>query len=169
MKTLKLHKWDLTYGQARELQKRLASRVRFTKVENEPRIVAGLDCAFSKDEKTIFAVAVVIKLPDFEVIETANAARRIDFPYIPGLLSFREAPVCIEAIEKLQMTPDIFVIDDNKLDSLLESLEQKKLVKLYRKKGKIELAKATYDGLKQANPFQEYQWFPWWVDEKRKF
>jgi deoxyribonuclease V len=111
MKTRNLHKWDLTYGQARELQRQLASRVRFTKVKNEPRIVAGLDCAFSKDEKTIFAVAVVIKLPDFEVIETANAARRIDFPYIPGLLSFREAPVCIEAIEKLQMTPDIFVID----------------------------------------------------------
>jgi hypothetical protein len=64
---------------------------------------------------------------------------------------------------------DLFAIDDKKLDSLLESLEKNKLVKLYRKKGKIDLAKATYDGLKQANPFEEYQWFPWWVDEKRKF
>ena len=64
---------------------------------------------------------------------------------------------------------DIFTIDGKKLDSLLESLEQKKLVKLYRKKGTIELAKAAYDGLKQANPLEEYQWFPWWVDEKRKF
>jgi hypothetical protein len=64
---------------------------------------------------------------------------------------------------------DIFAIDDKKLDSLLDSLEQKKLAKLYRKKGKIELAKATYDGLRQANPLEEYQWFPWWVDDKRKF
>jgi deoxyribonuclease V len=111
MKTRKLHEWDLTYGEARELQQRLASRVRFTAVKNEPRVVAGLDCAFSKDERTVFAVAVVIRLPDFKVIETTTAARNIDFPYIPGLLSFREAPACIEAIEKLKATPDVFIID----------------------------------------------------------
>jgi deoxyribonuclease V len=111
MKTLKLHKWDLTYGEARELQRRLASRVRFTRIQREPRIVAGLDCAFSKDERTIFAVAVVISLPDFEVIETAAAVRKVEFPYIPGLLSFREAPACIAAIEKLKATPDVFIID----------------------------------------------------------
>jgi deoxyribonuclease V len=111
MRIRKLHEWDLTYGQARELQKRLASRARFTKVKNEPRIVAGLDCAFSKDEKTIFAVTVVLKLPDFEVIETTMVARKVEFPYIPGLLSFREAPACIEAIEKLKTTPDVFIID----------------------------------------------------------
>jgi deoxyribonuclease V len=111
MKTRKLHEWDLTYGQARELQSRLASRVRFTQVKNEPRVVAGLDCAFSKDERTIFAVAVVIGLPNFEVIETTTAAIKVDFPYIPGLLSFREAPACIEAIEKLNATPDVFIID----------------------------------------------------------
>ncbi len=111
MKTRKLHEWDLTYKQARELQRRLASRVRFTQVKNEPRIVAGLDCAFSKDERTIFATAVVMGLPDFEIVETATVARKVNFPYIPGLLSFREAPACIEAIEKLKATPDVFIID----------------------------------------------------------
>jgi deoxyribonuclease V len=107
----KLHEWDLTYGEARELQRRLASRVKFTKIKCQPKIVAGLDCAFSKDERTIFAAAVVIKLPDFEVIETTTAAKKVNFPYIPGLLSFREAPACIEAIEKLKTTPDVFIID----------------------------------------------------------
>jgi deoxyribonuclease V len=111
MRIRKLHEWDLTYGQARELQRRLASRVRFTEVKNEPRVVAGLDCAFSKDERTIFATAVVIQLPEFAVVETTTAARKVDFPYIPGLLSFREAPACIEAIEKLNATPDVFIID----------------------------------------------------------
>lgn len=111
MKIRKLHKWDLTYGQARELQSRLASRVKFTEIKNEPVIVAGLDCAFSKDEKTIFAAAVVIRLPDFEVIETTSVSRKVEFPYISGLLSFREAPACIEAIEKLKITPDVFMID----------------------------------------------------------
>jgi deoxyribonuclease V len=111
MKTKKLHEWDLSYKEAIEIQRRLASQVRFTAMKKRPRIIAGLDCAFSKDGKYIFAAAVVIKLPGFEVIETTTAARKVNFPYIPGLLSFREAPVCIDAIEKLKNTPDVFIID----------------------------------------------------------
>jgi deoxyribonuclease V len=111
MKTKHLHEWDLSYGQARELQRRLAKQVRFNKLKCKPAVVAGLDCAFSKDGKTIFAAVVVIKILDFSVIETATASRRVDFPYIPGLLSFREAPVCIEAIEKLRTSPDVFIVD----------------------------------------------------------
>jgi deoxyribonuclease V len=111
MKTRKLHEWDLSYKEAVEMQNRLASQVRFIAIKKKPGIVAGLDCAFSKDGKKIFAAVVVIKLPDFEVIETATANRKVDFPYIPGLLSFREAPVCIDAIDKLKVTPDVFIVD----------------------------------------------------------
>jgi deoxyribonuclease V len=111
MKTKKLHGWDLSYKESRNLQIRLARRVRLTGIKKEPRVVAGLDCAFSKDDKKIFAAVVVIKLSDFEVIETATAARKLTFPYIPGLLSFREAPVCIDAIEKLKAKPDVFIVD----------------------------------------------------------
>ena len=111
MKTRKLHKWDLSYKQARDLQIRLAKRVRFTPVKGKPVIVAGLDCALSKDGKKIFAAVVVIKLPDFEIIEITTAKRKLSFPYVPGLLSFREAPVCIDAIEKLKTQPDAFIID----------------------------------------------------------
>jgi len=111
MKTNKLHEWDLSYKEAIEIQRSVASQVRFTAMNKKPGIVAGLDCAFSKDGKHIFAAAVVIKLPGFEVIETATASRKVDFPYIPGLLSFREAPVCIDAIEKLKNTPDCFIVD----------------------------------------------------------
>jgi len=111
MKTRKLHEWDLSYEEARNLQVRLAKQVRFTAIKNKPTIVAGLDCAFSKDDKRIFAAVVVIKLPGFEVIEMVSAARKLTFPYIPGLLSFREAPVCIDAIEKLKHKPDVFIVD----------------------------------------------------------
>jgi deoxyribonuclease V len=111
MKTRKLHEWDLTYKEARELQCRLAKRVRFTKMKKEPAVVAGLDCAFSKDGRRIIAAVVVVGLPSFSVIETATAIRRVDFPYIPGLLSFREAPACIDAIEKLKTKPDVFIVD----------------------------------------------------------
>jgi deoxyribonuclease V len=52
-----------------------------------------------------------LRPPGFEVVETAEAVRIVTFPYIPGLLSFREAPVCIAAVEKLQKRPDVFIID----------------------------------------------------------
>ncbi len=54
---------------------------------------------------------VIVKLPDFELIETTTALRKVTFPYIPGLLSFREAPACIAAVEKLKAEPDAFIID----------------------------------------------------------
>jgi deoxyribonuclease V len=111
MKTRKLHKWDLSYKEAVEIQNRLASQVRFIAIKKKPKIIAGLDCAFSENEKRIFAAVVVIGLPGFEVIETVTASRKLSFPYIPGLLSFREAPVCIDAIEKLKVEPDVFIVD----------------------------------------------------------
>jgi deoxyribonuclease V len=111
MKAKNLHEWDLSCAEARQLQLRLAQRVRFIAIKKKPMIVAGLDCAFSKDGKQIFASAVVIDLSDFSIIETATATRKVDFPYIPGLLSFREAPACIDAIEKLKSTPDCFIVD----------------------------------------------------------
>ena len=111
MKTLKLHRWDLPYKKAVELQRQLAEKVRFVPMTKKVRIIAGLDCAFSKDGKKIFAAAVVMKRPDFEVIEVRDACLEVHFPYVPGLLSFREAPVCIAAVGKLRTEPDIFIID----------------------------------------------------------
>ncbi len=111
MKTKHLHDWDLSYKEAIDLQSRLAQRVRFVKMKTEPRVVAGLDCAFSKDGLRIVAVVVVIELPSFTVTETATATRKVKFPYVPGLLSFREAPACIDAIEKLKVKPDVFIVD----------------------------------------------------------
>ncbi len=101
----------MSYKEAIETQRRLASRVRFTIIRKKPKIIAGLDCAFSKDGKKIIAVVVVLKSDDFAVIETATVTRKVTFPYIPGLLSFREAPACIGAIEKIKTRPDVFIVD----------------------------------------------------------
>ena len=124
MQTKNLHSWNLSYSQAIDLQKRLASKVQFIPLKDPPKLIAGLDCALSKDGQQILAAAVVLrvpdmikglweplKLPDFELIETATASQKVTFPYIPGLLSFREAPVCIAAVEKLKKEPDLFLID----------------------------------------------------------
>ncbi|MHC4601893.1 MAG: deoxyribonuclease V [Planctomycetota bacterium] len=111
MKTKNLHNWNLSYSQAASLQKRIASKVQFISLKKTPKLITGIDCAFSKDGKKIIAAVVMLKLPDFESVETTSALRKVPFPYIPGLLSFREAPVCIAAVEKLKTEPDIFIID----------------------------------------------------------
>ena len=111
METQKLHSWNLSYARAREVQAELSGKVEFTCLKKSPKLLAGIDCAFSKDGERILAVVVVLRLPTFELIETVSASRKVTFPYIPGLLSFREAPVCIAAIEKLQNQPDLFMID----------------------------------------------------------
>jgi len=124
MQIKNLHSWDFSYAQARELQTRLACKVQFTPIKSPPKLIAGLDCALSKDGKRILAVAVVLRAPhaekglwepldksDFEIVETANVTQELTFPYIPGLLSFREAPACIAAVEKLNQEPDAFLID----------------------------------------------------------
>ncbi|MHC4535788.1 MAG: endonuclease V [Planctomycetota bacterium] len=91
----KLHSWNLSYSQARECQKELASKLRFTPLKKPPELIAGIDCAFSKGGGKIVAAVVVLGMPDFAPIETVSAVRKVTFPYIPGLLSFRESPVCI--------------------------------------------------------------------------
>jgi deoxyribonuclease V len=107
----KLHSWNLSYSRARELQAKLSGKVQFTPLKKKPQMVAGLDCAFSRDGERILAVVIVLRLPQFDVVETVNASKKVTFPYIPGLLSFREAPVCLAAVEKLQEQPDLFIID----------------------------------------------------------
>lgn len=106
-----MHNWDLCGSEAIKLQKRLAGRVKITRLRGRPELAAGLDCAFSKDGQRIIACVVVVRLRDFEIIESRNAIRKVKFPYVPGLLSFREAPVCIAAARKLKTVPDVFIVD----------------------------------------------------------
>ncbi len=119
MQVKDLHDWDLSYSQARELQISLAGKVEFKPVRKKVKLVAGIDCALGgsprifrgRGAKRIYAAVVVLKLPQLELVETVGADAELTFPYIPGLLSFREAPVCIEAVKKLRNRPDVFMID----------------------------------------------------------
>lgn len=111
MNVKNLHNWNLSYERARAIQTALAEKVQLRSLKGPIRLIAGLDCAFSKDGKRICAVIVVLKFDTFEVAETTTAVAKAAFPYIPGLLSFREAPVCIKAAKKLKTNPDVFLID----------------------------------------------------------
>jgi len=107
----KLHSWNLSYSSARKVQADLACKVAFERLNKSPKLLAGIDCAFSKDGERIFAAVIVLGRPRFDLVETVCASRKVTFPYIPGLLSFREAPVCLAAVGKLQRQPDLFMID----------------------------------------------------------
>lgn len=111
MQIKSLHKWNLSYSRAVELQKSLAGKISFAALGRRPRLVGGLDCAFTRDGSKIVACAVVLRMPDFSLVEKTTASRKLTFPYIPGLLSFREAPVCIAAVKKLKHEPDVFIVD----------------------------------------------------------
>jgi len=111
VKIRQLHKWDLSYSESVELQHKLAKSVKQKPLKRQPRLVAGLDCAFGSEGRKILAAAVVLKLPELAVVEAVHVIGKSSYPYIPGLLSFREAPACIAAAKKLRNDPDLFLVD----------------------------------------------------------
>lgn len=111
MEYKKLHAWDLTPTEAVELQKKLREQVRVQPLDRDVRLVAGCDISFNKFSEIVYAGIVVLRLPDLEIVDRATAIARITFPYIPGLLSFRETPALLEAWEKLNTAPDVVMLD----------------------------------------------------------
>ncbi len=111
MKVNKLHQWDMSLAQAREMQLSLARKV---VTENEgvnPRLVAGVDISSPDSQGIARGAVVVISYPEFTVVEVKTAESKIAFPYIPGLLSFRESPLILAACEKLCNIPDLVLVD----------------------------------------------------------
>ncbi len=105
------HSWDISHARAIEIQRSLAGKIRFEPLSGPINTVAGSDCAFLDRGAKIAAVAVLCDAKSMEVIEHASVILPCRFPYIPGLLSFREAPAVIAAVEKLSQTPDLLMCD----------------------------------------------------------
>jgi deoxyribonuclease V len=110
MHIAKLHNWDVSPEQALEIQHNLAQQVILYNAVLSPRFIAGLDVSVNKANEAV-AVAVVLNYPELNVVETAVAKGKVSFPYIPGLLSFREVPLTIEAFAKLSLDPDLVMVD----------------------------------------------------------
>jgi len=106
-----LHGWQIDRAEAKELQRKLALKVAKAGGALKPRLIAGMDISTSKTEATARAAVVILNYPELEVVEVEVASGRLSFPYIPGLLSFREAPLTLAACEKLKLTPDLILID----------------------------------------------------------
>jgi len=111
MRIRRLHRWDLTAAEARSLQEKLARQVRLAPLPPGLRHVAGADVALSRCAGACFAAVVVFAMPEMAMVETVVAAAPLSFPYVPGLLTFREGPALLKAFEKLRVTPDAVIFD----------------------------------------------------------
>lgn len=102
------HRWQLTPTQAIAVQRRLAGRVRLEPAPL-PRRVVGLDCAFAADR--VLAAAVVWDVAERRVLERRRASAPLRFPYVPGLLSFREVPALLAVLRRLRTPVDGILCD----------------------------------------------------------
>jgi deoxyribonuclease V len=103
--------WDGSPKGAIEIQKKMRAQVNTEPFGGEIKYLGGADISLNRFAKEIFAGIIVLKYPTLEVVEYATLQSETNFPYIPGLLSFREAPALIDVWEKLQIKPDILVVD----------------------------------------------------------
>ena len=101
----------MSYRQAVCIQDTLRQRLVTESLPARPRLVAGADVGYSRRTHRVYAAVVVVAVPSFETVETVGVARHATFPYIPGLLSFREIPPLLKAFERLTQVPDVLVFD----------------------------------------------------------
>jgi deoxyribonuclease V len=103
------HPWDVDPGEAIKIQLELKARVREEPLPESPRLIAGIDMSVRGD--VVQAAVVVLTYPSLELIEESTWRGPVQFPYIPGLLSFREIPPILHALQSLNTAPDLLMTD----------------------------------------------------------
>lgn len=107
----RLHSWDLTPKEAIALQKELAPRVESRTPLTQCKLIAGADVSYQRFGTTFYGGVVVLRADDLSVVEKQSVVVECKFPYVPGLLTFREAPVLLEAFARIQSEPDVVMLD----------------------------------------------------------
>lgn len=111
MNQLPLHRWDLTPREAIAVQQQLRAHVRVEPLTQPITTIAGADISFNKFSEKIYTGIVVLRLADLQIVDEVGLQTTSKFPYVPGLLSFREAPSLLEAWEQLKIKPDVLMLD----------------------------------------------------------
>ncbi|GAB3299008.1 endonuclease V [Parasphingorhabdus pacifica] len=106
-----LHAWPSTEDEAVAIQQRLRPVVRFDGAPDEVRTAAGLDVAYREDSDRLVAAVTVVDVASLSVVDSAVVHGVADFPYVPGLFAFREAPSLLRALTRLSVEPDVLVCD----------------------------------------------------------
>ena len=107
----RLHRWAVTPKEAARIQLRLRSKLELTDRLPVVRRVAGADLAFDRKARRAIAGVVVYSFPEMREIERVWGESRIRFPYVPGLLSFREAPALLRVFARIKNSPDLIFCD----------------------------------------------------------
>lgn len=103
------HLWDVAPAEALDIQRQLQGRLLVQPLERDPRVIAGIDVSV-KGERARAAV-VSLSYPDLVPLQAVTAELPVFFPYIPGLLAFREGPVVLEALARMEDRPDVLMFD----------------------------------------------------------
>jgi deoxyribonuclease V len=111
VKYQKLHSWDVTPKEAVKIQTGLRERIVLHDSFGEIRVIAGADVSFDKKKNEGYGGVITYSFPGLNEIERKSARKKLTFPYIPGLLTFREAPVLLKAFASLKMEPDVILFD----------------------------------------------------------
>jgi deoxyribonuclease V len=109
MKFKKFHPWDLNPRQAIRIQYKLKRKIKSQKYSKIPRLIAAADVAFRQGKA--FGAVVILSFPELKLIECVRKVTKISYPYIPGLLTFREGPVLEKCFRALKNEPDITIFD----------------------------------------------------------
>ena len=108
---LKIDYNTITPKEAVALQRELQQLVRLSPIKKSINTIAGADISFNRFSPIVYAGIVVLSFPELKLIEEVTVVTKTSFPYVPGLLAFREIPAIIEAWNKLKKKPDILVCD----------------------------------------------------------
>ena len=108
---LEPHSWALSPREAIDLQKTLAGRVVIQPLPARLKIVGATDISYSRKSDLLIAVIVTLRLPGLDLVESVDHVCRASFPYVPGLLSFREIPPLLEAYARIETKPDVLLCD----------------------------------------------------------
>ncbi len=111
MEVHNLHDWQVSIPQAFDIQRELAARVSRISEIGEPRYIAGADISAGRAQGMATGAVVIMDYPDLKLVEVKTVNEKLAFPYIPGLLSFRESPLVLAACERLTVTPDLILVD----------------------------------------------------------
>ncbi|MDI6763513.1 MAG: endonuclease V [Thermodesulfobacteriota bacterium] len=106
-----LHSWEVSIEEAIRIQENLKDHLILKKTFSCLKTIGGGDVAYSTNKNSLFGAIAVLSYPEMKPIDTATAKDEISFPYIPGLLSFREGPILVKAFQSLRVKPDLLIFE----------------------------------------------------------
>ena len=111
VKVERLHSWQVSLAEAVDIQQRLAPQISRSSTVTTPRFIAGVDISVNRVQGMARGAVVVLSYPELGLVATEVVEGKLDFPYVPGFLSFRESPFILAACERLTVTPDLILVD----------------------------------------------------------